>query len=102
MPRMNGYEVARRIRQTEEGKAALLMALTGWGQKEDIEKSLNAGFDFHMTKLPTPSGSNGCWKDSCNPLAAHKRPRRIRINTAPDHHKTICVVIAEDMTTCAW
>jgi PAS domain S-box-containing protein len=54
MPQMNGYEVARRIRTTSEGKAVLLVALTGWGQKEDIEKSLQAGFDFHMTKPADP------------------------------------------------
>jgi CheY-like chemotaxis protein len=54
MPQMNGYEVARRIRKTSDGKTVLLVALTGWGQKEDIEKSLNAGFDFHMTKPVDP------------------------------------------------
>lgn len=54
MPRMNGYEVARRLRQTGDCKTVLLVALTGWGQKEDIEKSLNAGFDFHMTKPADP------------------------------------------------
>jgi PAS domain S-box-containing protein len=54
MPQMNGYEVARRLRKTSDGKTMLLVALTGWGQKEDIEKSLNAGFDFHMTKPADP------------------------------------------------
>ena len=42
------------IRKTADGKTVLLVALTGWGQKEDIEKSLNAGFDFHMTKPADP------------------------------------------------
>jgi CheY-like chemotaxis protein/two-component sensor histidine kinase len=54
MPQMNGYEVARRIRTTDHGKTVLLVALTGWGQKEDIEKSVHAGFDFHMTKPADP------------------------------------------------
>ena len=54
MPQMNGYEVARRLRKTSEGKTVLLVALTGWGQKEDIERSLEAGFDFHMTKPADP------------------------------------------------
>jgi CheY-like chemotaxis protein len=54
MPQMNGYEVARRLRKTSDGKTMLLVALTGWGQKEDIERSLNAGFDFHMTKPADP------------------------------------------------
>jgi CheY-like chemotaxis protein len=54
MPQMNGYEVARQIRKTAHGKAVLLVALTGWGQKEDIEKAVTAGFDFHMTKPADP------------------------------------------------
>jgi PAS domain S-box-containing protein len=54
MPQMNGYEVARRIRQAAEGKTVLMIALTGWGQKEDIQKSHDAGFDFHMTKPADP------------------------------------------------
>jgi PAS domain S-box-containing protein len=54
MPQINGYEVARRIRQSAEGMTVLLIALTGWGQKEDIQKSRDAGFDFHMTKPADP------------------------------------------------
>jgi signal transduction histidine kinase/CheY-like chemotaxis protein len=54
MPDMNGYDVARRIRYTGWGRNALLIALTGWGQKEDVERALAAGFDFHMTKPADP------------------------------------------------
>ncbi len=54
MPGMNGYEVARRIRQHVWGKSVFLVALTGWGQKEDIERAITAGFDFHMTKPADP------------------------------------------------
>jgi PAS domain S-box-containing protein len=54
MPQMNGYEVAQRVRASADGKSVLLVALTGWGQKEDIERSLQAGFDFHMTKPADP------------------------------------------------
>jgi CheY-like chemotaxis protein/anti-sigma regulatory factor (Ser/Thr protein kinase) len=50
MPDLNGYDVARRIRFTGWGHRAMLIALTGWGQKEDIERAHAAGFDFHMTK----------------------------------------------------
>jgi CheY-like chemotaxis protein len=50
MPGLNGYEVARRIRFSAWGRNAMLIALTGWGQKEDIEQAHAAGFDFHMTK----------------------------------------------------
>ena len=53
MPRMNGYEVARRIRKTAELKSVLLVALTGYGQAEDRRRSLAAGFDEHLVK-PAP------------------------------------------------
>jgi len=50
MPRLNGYEVARRARALSAGGEILLVALTGWGQAEDVRRSLEAGFDAHMTK----------------------------------------------------
>ena len=48
LPSMDGYEVARRLR--EAGINSTLVALTGYGQKEDIKRALNAGFDAHLTK----------------------------------------------------
>jgi CheY-like chemotaxis protein len=54
MPDMNGYEAAQRIRQTDWGKEALLLAVTGWGKKEDVERAVKAGFTFHMTKPADP------------------------------------------------
>ncbi len=50
LPKLNGYEVARRIRQQPEGKNMRLVALTGWGQDEDRQKSKEAGFDAHLVK----------------------------------------------------
>jgi two-component system, chemotaxis family, CheB/CheR fusion protein len=50
MPDLNGYEVARQIRQAEWGKGMVLIAATGWGQKSDEHNALAAGFDAHMTK----------------------------------------------------
>ncbi len=50
MPGMDGYEVARRIRASPSGRSIVLLALTGWGQREDVERALSAGFDRHMTK----------------------------------------------------
>jgi len=47
---MNGYEVARRIRETEHGKNMLLVAVTGWGQEEDKRLAEAAGFDEHRAK----------------------------------------------------
>ena len=50
MPKMNGYDTARRIREQAWGTNILLVALTGWGQEEDRRKSLEAGFNLHMVK----------------------------------------------------
>ena len=50
MPRLNGYDTARQIRQQSWGKHVALVALTGWGQDEDRRKSQEAGFDSHMVK----------------------------------------------------
>jgi CheY-like chemotaxis protein len=54
MPGMDGYEVARRLRRQPENEKTLLVALTGWGQKEDRQRSKEAGFDHHLTK---PAGA---------------------------------------------
>jgi CheY-like chemotaxis protein len=50
MPGMDGYEVARTIRSEPWGASLTLIALTGWGQREDQRAVLAAGYDFHMTK----------------------------------------------------
>ncbi len=50
LPRLNGYEVCRRIRQEPWGKDMVLVALTGWGQEEDRHRSRDAGFNTHMVK----------------------------------------------------
>jgi PAS domain S-box-containing protein len=50
LPKLNGYEVARRIRQQPEGRDVILVALTGWGQEEDRRRSQEAGFNFHIVK----------------------------------------------------
>jgi PAS domain S-box-containing protein len=50
MPRMNGYETAREIRQYDWGRAVRLVAMTGWGQDEDKQRAREAGFDHHLTK----------------------------------------------------
>ncbi len=50
LPRLNGYEVCRRVRELPWGKAVTLIALTGWGQEEDRRKSHEAGFDGHLVK----------------------------------------------------
>ena len=50
MADMDGLEVARRIRQRDGGNAIQLIALTGWGQQQDMLNTKNAGFDHHLTK----------------------------------------------------
>ena len=50
MPVVDGYEVARRIRQQPELRDVLLIALTGWGQPEDRRRSAEVGFDHHLVK----------------------------------------------------
>jgi PAS domain S-box-containing protein len=50
MPRLNGYEACRRIREQPWGKGILIAAATGWGQEEDRRRSREAGFDRHLIK----------------------------------------------------
>jgi signal transduction histidine kinase/ActR/RegA family two-component response regulator len=50
MPGMDGYEVARRIRSSEALRKLPLIALTGWGQLDDVRRTREAGFDHHLTK----------------------------------------------------
>jgi DNA-binding response OmpR family regulator len=50
LPGMNGYELAAGIRATATLKRPLLIALTGYGQAEDFDRSREAGFDHHFVK----------------------------------------------------
>jgi len=50
LPKLNGYDVARKIREQPWGKNIVMVALTGWGQVEDRQKSREAGFNGHMVK----------------------------------------------------
>jgi PAS domain S-box-containing protein len=54
MPGMDGYEVARRIRQSPGLENLVLAALTGWGQQEDRRRTAEAGFNHHLVKPPEP------------------------------------------------
>jgi PAS domain S-box-containing protein len=55
MPELDGYEVARRIRQSPTGPQTLLIAITGWGQDSDKARATAAGFIHHFTKPIEPS-----------------------------------------------
>jgi signal transduction histidine kinase/ActR/RegA family two-component response regulator len=50
MPRLDGYETARRIRGRVWGSTARVIALTGWGQQQDRHRTADAGFDAHLVK----------------------------------------------------
>jgi CheY-like chemotaxis protein len=50
MPRMDGFETARHLRSLPRGRELLLVALTGWGQEQDQERTREAGFDCHLLK----------------------------------------------------
>jgi signal transduction histidine kinase/DNA-binding response OmpR family regulator len=54
LPGLDGYEVARRLRQRPGGGALLLIALTGYGQEDDQRRSREAGFDHHLVKPVDP------------------------------------------------
>ncbi|MGQ0648847.1 MAG: ATP-binding response regulator, partial [Gemmatimonadaceae bacterium] len=54
MPRMNGYDAARRIRSEPWGEGIRMIALTGWGQEGDKSLAHEAGFDDHVTKPAEP------------------------------------------------
>ncbi|HTW38361.1 MAG TPA: response regulator [Steroidobacteraceae bacterium] len=50
LPKLDGYEVARRIRREPWGKSLVLVALTGWGQETDRRRTRETGFDSHLVK----------------------------------------------------
>jgi CheY-like chemotaxis protein len=69
MPGKDGYEVARELRTSPHTREAVLVALTGWGAKDDRVRSRRAGFDHHLTK---PAGL-----EAVDDLLAHiAEPRR--------------------------
>jgi signal transduction histidine kinase len=55
MPRLDGYEAARRIRNQDWSRDTLLVAVTGWGPRDDSDEATAAGFDRHFTKPLDPA-----------------------------------------------
>jgi len=70
LPDLNGYELCSRIREQPWGAQPLLIACTGWGQQEDVDRALRAGFDFHLVKPVDP--------DAVLRLLARNRPPQSR------------------------
>ncbi len=58
LPKMNGYEAARRIRERPSEAKVTIIALTGWGQEKDKQLASEAGFDHHLTKPVEPAALN--------------------------------------------
>jgi CheY-like chemotaxis protein len=54
LPGMDGWEVARRLHQVPGGRAPLLVAITGYGQEADRERSQEAGIHLHLVKPVDP------------------------------------------------
>jgi len=50
MPKLNGYDATRRMRQMHWGQDVLIIALSGWGQDGDVQRSTEAGFSAHLVK----------------------------------------------------
>jgi CheY-like chemotaxis protein len=54
MPGLNGYEVAKKIREAAPTSPIMLIAVTGWGQHSDKARARASGFDHHFTKPVEP------------------------------------------------
>ena len=54
LPGIDGYEATRQIRKIEVGRKALIVALTGFGQIQDIKKAADCGMDNFLTKPVSP------------------------------------------------
>jgi PAS domain S-box-containing protein len=64
MPKLNGYDACRRIREQPWGKSMMLIALTGLGQQADQRRADEAGFDSHLVKPVDPAALDELLKDS--------------------------------------
>ena len=92
LPKLNGYDACRRIREQPWSKGTVIVALTGWGQEEDRRRSQEAGFDHHLVK---PVDVN----DLSKLLAGSKlRPRRER--RLPRPWATAVGWISRSRSTC--
>jgi CheY-like chemotaxis protein len=54
LPDIDGLEVCRRLRRSAQGRRTTIVALTGWGSAEDMQRTADAGFDGHLTKPVGP------------------------------------------------
>jgi PAS domain S-box-containing protein len=73
MPDMDGYELARRLRADPKLRHMVLVALTGWGQDKDRQRSREVGFDHHLTKPADPEALHQLLADG-DLNSCHLRP----------------------------
>ena len=52
MPGLSGYDLARALRNAHPDRPRVMVAVTGWGQPEDLRRTAEAGFDHHLVKPP--------------------------------------------------
>jgi len=73
MPKMNGYDACRRIRQQPWSQGVTLVACTGWGQDEDRQRTKEAGFNYHIVKPIDPAVLQDVIDTGANPSTEEKR-----------------------------
>ena len=87
LPMMDGYQVARRLREVAETSASCLIALTGYGQPADRERARAAGFDHHLTKPADPDALLAlvdAWIESSGAQRAPGRAGVVAVGTGLD------------------
>jgi DNA-binding response OmpR family regulator len=55
MPKMSGYDVAKKLRAESTGRELTIIAVSGWGQEADKQRSRESGIDHHLVKPLEPS-----------------------------------------------
>ena len=78
---MDGYQVAKRLREHSECSKALIVAVTGWGHEEDRRRSREMGFDLHLVKPVTASDLKAVLIDLKSKLEEQRLPELI-VNSA--------------------
>jgi signal transduction histidine kinase len=73
MPILDGYATARKMRQQQWGSELVLIALSGWGQREDMARSREAGFDLHLVKPVSADAIAKVMNDFLSPTARTKK-----------------------------
>ena len=70
LPGLNGYQVAQRVRALPNGRAVVLVALTGYGRPSDQRRSTEAGFDYHLVKPVDPDALRSLLQTAARPVQA--------------------------------